>query len=106
MQIFKEEDIKNLIENFVNSFTIYMVVTRTPKHLYIGSTENIERRIIQHSTGKGAKFLKEHGVKKVIVIEKTNTLEKALSIEAGWSKKLRNMSSFVVSGGGYNARRL
>ncbi|MCB4791363.1 MAG: GIY-YIG nuclease family protein [Elusimicrobia bacterium] len=50
--------------------------------LYTGITDNLKRRIKQHKEGKGSKYTRSFGVKKLLYEEKHPTKSSALKREA------------------------
>ena len=68
----------------------FYIVRCKDDSLYCGSTNNIERRIKQHNTGRGSIYVITHGSGKVVHIELYKTLTKAMRREAQvkkWSRK-------------------
>ena len=63
------------------SYYVYMLKSKGKKPLtYIGYTNNLKKRVIQHNTGKGAKFTR--GRKwKLIYKENFNSKKEAISRE-------------------------
>jgi len=57
--------------------------------LYCGSTNNIEKRINLHNTGKGAKYTKGRGPVELIVLKDGMTKSQALSLEYKVKKQKR-----------------
>lgn len=49
--------------------------------LYIGQTNNIERRIKDHQSGNGAKFIKDYGEFELVYSEKFETRDMAMQRE-------------------------
>lgn len=57
---------------------------------YTGSTNNLERRMFEHQTGKGANYTKEHSPVELVYYEKFRRIDKAFYREKqvqGWSHK-------------------
>jgi predicted GIY-YIG superfamily endonuclease len=50
--------------------------------LYTGSTNNVERRLKAHREGKGARFTRSFGVKRLLYRERCGTINAALRREA------------------------
>ena len=44
---------------------------------YTGTTDNIEKRLEQHKTGKGSKFTSKHGFKKLRYVEEFTDITEA-----------------------------
>jgi putative endonuclease len=66
--------------------------------LYTGITNNLERRLKEHQTGKGARYTRRKGVRKILYTEKHPSRSSALKREAEikkWSreKKIRLIHS-------------
>ena len=56
---------------------------------YVGSTNNLERRIIEHQKGRGCDFTKAHLPVKLVYTEEYSTIDEAYKRERqlhGWSK--------------------
>ncbi len=75
------------------NFFVYLITSKSKgkKISYVGYTNNLERRILLHNTGKGAKFTK--GRKwKLIYYKKYNTKREAMIEENKLKKnyKFRN----------------
>lgn len=57
---------------------------------YTGSTNNIEKRLKDHTNGKGARYTKSHKPVKIVYKERFATKSKALKREAeikSWTRK-------------------
>ncbi len=50
--------------------------------LYTGITNDLKRRLLEHSTGKGAKYTRAFGVEKLVYWEVRKTMSSALKREA------------------------
>lgn len=50
-------------------FTLYQVECMTPNHFYIGISTDINRRIIEHQNGRGARFTRKHGVRTITLLQ-------------------------------------
>ncbi|MCG8431889.1 MAG: GIY-YIG nuclease family protein [Candidatus Omnitrophica bacterium] len=58
--------------------------------LYTGITDNLERRLSEHQSGKGGYFTKSFGAKEILFFEEYPDKSSALKREAqikGWTKK-------------------
>ena len=83
-------------------YFVYLIVSNKKKRLvsYVGYTNNLNKRIDQHNTGKGAKFTRGRSWK--LIYKKKYTLKKTAMIEEYKLKKnykLRNIikNKYVVS---------
>jgi putative endonuclease len=57
---------------------------------YTGITDNIERRFIEHQRGKGGKFTRDSGVRKLLHQESFSTVKEARDREVqikGWTRR-------------------
>ena len=63
--------------------------------LYTGSTDTIERRFLEHQSGKGAKYTKTHKPVKIVYTESFPTRSAALSRESEikrWNRQKKVVS--------------
>lgn len=65
----------------MNEYFIYILASKKNGTLYIGVTNNLKRRILEHKTGMIAGFTQKYAVKKLVYIEKTNDIRIALQRE-------------------------
>ncbi len=75
----------------MRDFFVYIMANRS-KTLYVGMTNNLERRVAEHRADLST-FTARYGIKKLVYYEATNTPEAAISREKqikGWlrSKKV------------------
>lgn len=65
------------------------------KSLYTGVTKNLEQRFAEHKTGKGAKYTRSRGVKRLVYLEKHKSWSAALKRE--WAiKKLTRVAKLAL----------
>lgn len=67
---------------------IYMIASQSGK-LYTGITTEVERRYIQHQTGKGAKFFRMDPPKELLYVEASPNRSDASAREAEIKKMTR-----------------
>lgn len=60
---------------------VYILQSRDGRY-YVGYTTDLQRRMQQHKTGKGAKFTRAFGFRKLLYSEKHPTKSVALKREA------------------------
>jgi putative endonuclease len=73
----------------LNSATVYILLCANGQY-YVGSTENLERRLKEHQNGTGCGFTKAHLPVKLVNKEEYTTIEEAYQRERqlhGWSRK-------------------
>ena len=74
----------------------------TNKHnnvLYTGVTNNLERRILEHRSGKGSAFTRTYKITKLVYFEETNNIKEAIAREkqikgGSRKKKIELINSF------------
>jgi len=69
-------------------FYLY-ILRNNHNRLYIGHTKNVEQRLTDHKTIRGAKFIKDYGEFKLIYTEEFHTRSEAMSREKqlkGWTR--------------------
>lgn len=75
-------------------FFVYMMSSANEKALYIGITNNLKRRLIEHITGKNEGFTKKYKVNKLVYYEVFDDPYYAISREKqlkSWSRKKKNL---------------
>ena len=68
--------------------TTYILLCANGKY-YVGSTDNLERRLKEHESGRGCGFTKAHLPVKLVYKEEYTTIEEAYQRERqlhGWSR--------------------
>lgn len=75
------------------NYYVYILTNYTNKVLYIGVTNNLERRTYEHKFKEVDGFSSEYDLKKLVYFEETNSIDEALYREKqlkGWrrSKKI------------------
>jgi putative endonuclease len=67
-------------------YTIYIITNKSNKVIYIGVTNNLERRIIEHKNKLVEGFTKKYNLTKLVYYEATDDVESAIRRE----KQLKN----------------
>ena len=49
--------------------------------LYTGVTNNLQRRVMEHKSGKGSKFTSKYNINKLVFFEVTDDINAAISCE-------------------------
>ena len=70
--------LKNI--NYKNKWYVYILECED-KSLYVGATNDLERRLIEHKKGKGSKFVRSRKAAKIIYTEEFNNKYKAFKRE-------------------------
>jgi putative endonuclease len=67
-------------------YYVYVLTNRTNRVLYIGVTNNLERRLFEHKNKLVEGFTKKYNLNKLVYYEATNDIDGALERE----KQLKN----------------
>ena len=73
----------------MNTYYVYMLTNRSGT-LYIGVTNNLERRLLEHREGKAGSFTARYKVDRLLYFEETNDVSEAIAREKqlkGWTRK-------------------
>jgi len=70
------------------SYYVYIMTNKRNSVLYIGVTNDLARRTIEHKDGKGSAFCKKYNISKLVYFEKYNDISIAIERE----KQLKNYS--------------
>ena len=68
------------------SYWVYILASKRNGTLYIGVTNNIERRLYEHKSGLNEGFTKKYGVKQLVYYEEFNDISKAIRTEKRMKK--------------------
>ena len=72
------------------TYYVYMMANKRNGTLYVGVTNNLERRIYQHKMGEIEGFTKKYGIKSLMFYETTESIESAIVREKQlkhWNRK-------------------
>jgi len=61
---------------------VYILTNKNKTVLYVGSTNNIFRRVMQHKEGNGSLFTSKYNLDLLVYYKSYNTIEEARSKEA------------------------
>ena len=70
----------------MNSYYVYIVTNKPKGTLYIGVTNNIERRGNEHFAGQGSEFTAKYNLHRLVYLEETSDVNSAIARE----KQLKN----------------
>ena len=77
---------------------ILYILRNIHDRLYIGQTNNLERRLNDHKTGCGAKFIKDYGYFELVYTEYFETRIDAMHREMQLKKWTRAKKEALISG--------
>jgi putative endonuclease len=72
------------------NYFVYIVTNQRHTVLYIGVTNDLERRLNEHSLGRGSQFVQQYNATKLIYFEAYSDAESAITREKqlkNWSRK-------------------
>jgi putative endonuclease len=69
-----------------HNYYVYMLASRIGGTLYVGVTNDLERRVSEHRLGEASKFTKQYGVHTLVWYEPHTDIEAAIRRE----KRLKN----------------
>jgi len=78
-------------------YYIYVLLCKDGSY-YIGSTNDIQKRFLDHLNGRGARYTKSHKPEKLIYQEKFSTKSEALKREAELKKWIKTQKSALING--------
>jgi len=70
----------------VNTYYVYIMASKPNGTLYIGMTNNLTRRVVEHKSGSIDGFTKKYNVDKLVYFEEVTDVISAISRE----KQLKN----------------
>ena len=72
-------------------YCVYIMTNRNHTVLYTGVTNNLQRRVLEHQSGKGSVFTKKYSIQKLVYFECGDDANTAIfrekQIKAGSRKK-------------------
>jgi len=77
---------------------VYILKCRN-KSLYTGATSDLERRVAEHSAGRGARYTRAFGVDKLVYSETRGNRSSALKREAAIKKLTRQEKLKLIKNG-------
>ena len=78
---------------FNNSYYVYILTNWNNKVMYIGVTNNLERRLHEHKSKQIEGFTKKYNVNKLVYFDETNDINSAIEAEKrikGWTRAKKN----------------
>jgi putative endonuclease len=77
----------------IRLYWIYILVSGSGNAIYIGVTNNIERRIWEHRNGQGSEFAKKYRATRLVYSEEYDNPNDAIAREKqlkGWRRERKN----------------
>lgn len=86
----------------MKAYYVYMLTNWTGKVLYIGVTNNLERRLWEHRHGTTKGFAHKYCLNKLVYLEHSNDINAAIAREKelkGWRREKKNALVETVNPG-------
>lgn len=64
-----------------HEYFVYIMTNRINTVLYTGVTNHLQRRVLQHRSGKGGVFTRKYHINKLVYFEMTDDIEAAIARE-------------------------
>ena len=77
-------------KDFMKTYYLYILASKPNGTLYVGMTNNLQRRIDEHKQGIGSQFTIKHSVNTLVYYEETTDPVSAINREKqikSWSRK-------------------
>jgi len=74
-------------------YYVYILTNRNNKVMYVGVTNNLERRVYEHKNGLLEGFTKKYNVNKLVYFDSTTDIKAAITREKqikGWTRNKKN----------------
>jgi putative endonuclease len=62
-------------------YYVYILASRKHGTLYVGVTNDLARRVLEHRSGKASSFTKEHQVFRLVFFERFDRVDEAIAME-------------------------
>ena len=76
-----------------HAYYVYLLTNKSNKVMYVGVTDNLERRIYEHKTGMIPGFTKKYNIHKLVYFETTDEILSAIEREKEikkWRREKKN----------------
>ena len=77
----------------MKKYYVYILTSKTNSTMYVGVTNDINRRLYEHKNGLIDGFTKKYNVHKLVYLEETDSIDDAIAREKqikGWSREKKN----------------
>jgi putative endonuclease len=77
-------------------YVVYILASKRHGTLYIGVTNNLSKRLGEHRTGVGSKFVRDHAINRLVHIELFDDPETAIRREKQLKKWNRDWKILLI----------
>lgn len=88
------------------AYHVYILASRRYGTLYIGVTNDLARRIEEHRLGRGSRFVKQHGINRLVHAELFANVEGTIRREKQLKKRKRDWKIQLIETGNLEWRDL
>ena len=81
----------------MNNYYVYILSNQTNTVVYVGVTNNLQRRLYEHKKGLIDGFTKKYNVHKLVYYEYTNDVYSAISREKQLKKWIRSKKNALIA---------
>ena len=74
----------------IHQYYVYILASKIRGTLYIGMTNDLQRRVYEHKTGIKKGFTQKYGVERLVYFEAFQNIEEAIAKEKNMKKWKRN----------------
>jgi putative endonuclease len=71
-------------------YYVYILASRRHGTLYIGVTNSLQKRLVEHRDGKGSAFVKTYGVTRLVYVESYKRPDEAIAREKQLKRRKRD----------------
>lgn len=83
----------------IHQYYVYILASKIRGTLYIGITNDLQRRVYEHKTGVVKGFTQKYGVRKLVYFETFQNIHEAISREKNLKKWKRNWKIKLIEEG-------
>ncbi len=80
----------------MKDYAVYIMTNENGNVMYVGVTNNLERRLAEHRSGLVDGFTKKYNVRKLVYFEQTSSIEAAIAREKEIKKWRRDKKDALV----------
>ncbi|MBI1308141.1 MAG: GIY-YIG nuclease family protein [Bacteroidetes bacterium] len=81
----------------MNHGTVYILTNKLKTVLYVGVTNNLERRMLEHKSGNGCVFTKKYNVKWLLYFQEFDDIEIAIANEKRIKRYKRSWKNNLIN---------
>ncbi|MEO0546549.1 MAG: GIY-YIG nuclease family protein [Pseudomonadota bacterium] len=79
-----------------HAYFVYIMASKRNGTLYVGVTNNVYRRALEHKTGKAGSFTKRYGITRLVYFEEFQNIQQAIAREKQLKKGTRKTKLALI----------